>query len=83
MPTTTEELDRLTDPDVEIKEPQRFLSRTEVAKYLGLAGLHSLSDAKLPPPDVVVGDRIGWTTETIDAWNAQRPGRGRWGPRGG
>jgi hypothetical protein len=61
--------------------PVHYLGRTEVAHYLGLAGLQSLTGVELPPPDVIVGDRKGWKKETIDAWNAQRPGRGRWGPR--
>jgi predicted DNA-binding transcriptional regulator AlpA len=63
------------------KQPLHFLSRTEVAEHLGLAGLHSLTGVKLPPPDVIVGDRLGWTEATIDEWQANRPGRGRWGPR--
>lgn len=72
------------------KEPMRFLSRTGVAEYLGLAGLHSLTGVQLPDPDVIVGldmvdispsDRVGWTPATIDEWQANRPGRGRWGPR--
>lgn len=63
------------------KEPLHFLSRTEVAEHLGLAGLHSLTGVELPEPDVTVGDRKGWTVATIDEWQANRPGRGRWGPR--
>lgn len=62
-------------------EPMRFLSRTGVAHHLGLVGLYSLTDVTLPPPDAIIGNRKGWKPETIDAWNAQRPGRGRWGKR--
>lgn len=62
-------------------EPIQYMGRTEVAHYLGLAGLASLTGVTLPPPDAVIGDRKGWTAETIDEWNANRPGRGRWGPR--
>lgn len=32
-----------------------------------------------PPPDAKIGNAYGWTVETIDAWNATRPGRGNWG----
>jgi hypothetical protein len=64
-----------TDP------PLRFMGRTEVAYYLGLSCLGSLTTAKLPPPDIIVGDRKGWTTDTIDAWRQTRPGRGNWGLR--
>jgi len=71
-------LDTLLDP---AKEPITYLGRTEVAHYLGLAGLPSLTGVELPPPDAVIGDRKGWTPETIDAWKKTRPGRGRWGPR--
>lgn len=62
-------------------EPIVYLGRTEVAHYLGLVGLASLTGVALPTPDAVIGDRKGWLPETIDAWNAKRPGRGRWGPR--
>jgi len=61
----------------------RFLSRTEVAKYLGMRGYHSLSGVELPAPDALIGDCKGWTPATIDAWQAARPGRGRWGARTG
>lgn len=68
-------------PQPKPKEPIKYLGRTEVALYLGLAGLPSLTGVELPPPDAVIGDRKGWTEATIDEWNANRPGRGRWGPR--
>lgn len=58
-----------------------YLGRTEVAHHLGLSGITSLTGVALPPPDATIGDRKGWLPETIDAWNALRPGRGRWGPR--
>lgn len=69
------------DAEGEATYPISYLSRTEVAHYLGLAGLPSLTGVTLPPPDAQIGDRKGWLPETIDAWNAKRPGRGRWGPR--
>lgn len=59
----------------------RFLSRTEVAEYLGLAGVNSLSKIELPRPDVIVGKAKGWTKATIDEWRESRPGQGWWGPR--
>ena len=62
-------------------EPTVYLGRTEVARHLGLAGLASLTGVSLPTPDAIIGDRKGWLVETIDEWNANRPGRGRWGPR--
>ena len=34
-----------------------------------------------PPPDVQVGQSPGWTADTLDAWQAQRPGRGAGGGR--
>lgn len=58
-----------------------YLGRTEVAYYLGLAGLASLTGVVLPPPDATIGDRKGWLPSTIDVWQKNRPGRGRWGER--
>jgi hypothetical protein len=70
------------------KQPVRYLSRTGVATHLKMAGLHSLTGVELPEPDIIIGDpknwgkaHKGWTVETIDEWQANRPGRGRWGPR--
>lgn len=68
-------------PEYGTVAPLKFLSKTEVAHYLGLAGLPSLTSVKLPPPDAMIGDHKGWTEATIDEWNATRPGRGRWGAR--
>ncbi|WP_266115123.1 hypothetical protein [Aldersonia sp. NBC_00410] len=56
-----------------------YLSRTEVAAYLGLAGVKSLSRVVLPRPDVMVGNHKGWTPTTIDNWKSNRPGPGWWG----
>lgn len=58
-----------------------FLSRAEVARRIGLKSVRSLSGMELPDHDVLVGEHKGWRTETIDAWQATRPGRGRWGSR--
>jgi len=55
----------------------RFLSRTEVATYLGLKSVQSLSRMTLPPPDAEIGNHKGWLPETLDEWKKSRPGRGR------
>ena len=40
-----------------------------------------LLNLKLPEPDATIGRTRGWLPETIDEWNAQRPGRGVGGGR--
>ncbi|MBB3040165.1 hypothetical protein [Hoyosella altamirensis] len=66
--------------------PELYMSRGQVEEYLGLA-TGSLGRIKMPPPDVIVGPLNddgsiprgtvrGWSKETIDEWNKQRPGRG-------
>ena len=57
-----------------------YLSLTEVAARLGIT-TGALARYKLPPADVTVGRTRGWSEETIDAWNAARPGRGVGGGR--
>lgn len=52
-----------------------YLSTAEVAEHLGLASRGSLP-GNLPEPDAYVGRSRGWLTETIDRWNAARPGKG-------
>lgn len=59
----------------------RYLSRAEVAERIGLKSVRSLSGLLMPPHDVEVGKHKGWKVETIDAWQAERPGRGWWGQR--
>lgn len=59
----------------------RYLGRVELAERIGLKSVRSLSGMSLPPHDVEIGVHKGWKAETIDAWNATRPGRGRWGAR--
>jgi predicted DNA-binding transcriptional regulator AlpA len=55
----------------------RYLSRPEVAARIGVQK-DTLNRYKLPPPDAQIGVRqVGWLPETIDAWQAARPGRGR------
>lgn len=53
----------------------RYLSRTEVAERIGVQPT-SLGRYKLPEPDAMIGDVRGWLPDTVDEWNAQRPGRG-------
>ena len=58
---------------------KRYLSRMQFAARIGVKPA-SLSRYKLPTPDVIVDPETrpvqGWTEETIDKWNAARPGRG-------
>jgi|688.fasta_scaffold1216790_2 hypothetical protein len=65
----------------EKRKVARYMGRAEVAAHLGLKSVRSLTRIKLPPPDAIIGPHKGWLKETIDEWNAARPGRGRWGPR--
>jgi predicted DNA-binding transcriptional regulator AlpA len=54
---------------------KRYLSLTEVAQRLGVTK-GALARYKLPEPDVLVGSIRGWSEQTIDNWNAARPGHG-------
>lgn len=62
---------------------RHYLGRREVAERLnitvGTLDRYS-AEGRLPAPDVLVGDGPravrGWLPETIDEWNANRPGRG-------
>ena len=56
------------------------MSKADVARHIGL-GPRSLSRVRLPKADARIGPYKGWRQSTIDEWNAQRPGRGRWGAR--
>lgn len=58
----------------------RYLSLTEVAARLGIT-TGALAGYKLPEPDALIGRTRGWLPETIDEWNAARPGRGVGGGR--
>lgn len=57
-----------------------YYSRSDFAAYIGITP-GTLSSYKLPEADVIIGlsgsGVRGWTKETIDAWQAARPGRGR------
>lgn len=59
---------------------ERYLGVKQVAERLGITP-GGLLNLKLPEPDAYIGRTRGWKTETIDAWNAARPGRGVGGGR--
>lgn len=54
-----------------------YLSRAQLAERIGVA-VGTLSRYKLPEPDAMIGTTRGWLPETVDAWNAGRPGSGNW-----
>ncbi|QEU11261.1 putative transcriptional regulator [Mycobacteroides abscessus subsp. abscessus] len=60
---------------------QVYLSRTDVAERIGVQ-VATLSRYRLPEPDAQIGilkrPTSGWLPETIDRWNAERPGSGNW-----
>jgi hypothetical protein len=56
--------------------PVRYLSRKQVAEYLGVQP-DTLGRYRLPGPDAWIGDVRGWLPETIVRWNAARAGRVR------
>lgn len=55
-----------------------YLGIKQVSERLGVANAASYD---LPKPDVTIGRTRGWLPDTIDQWNAQRPGRGVGGGR--
>lgn len=57
-----------------------YLGVKQVADRLGITP-GGLLNLKLPEPDVLIGRTRGWSAETIDEWNAKRPGRGVGGGR--
>jgi len=59
---------------------ERYLGVTDIAKRLGISAA-AVSAYRLPEPDAYIGRTRGWKAETIDAWNAARPGRGVGGGR--
>ncbi|MFT4258964.1 helix-turn-helix transcriptional regulator [Microbacterium sp.] len=56
----------------------RYLTSAELAERIGVAP-DTVRRYKLPEPDAMIGRTRGWLPETVDAWNAGRPGRGNWG----
>lgn len=68
------------------RRTQRFLNLAQVEERLGLAP-RSLSKVRMPAPDAITGPENpdgtlprgttrGWLPDTIDEWNATRPGQG-------
>lgn len=55
-----------------------YLGIKQVSERLGVTNAASYD---LPEPDVTIGRTRGWLPDTIDQWNAQRPGRGVGGGR--
>ena len=55
-----------------------YLGIKQVSERLGVANAASYD---LPEPDVTIGRTRGGLPETIDQWDAQRPGRGVGGGR--
>ncbi len=58
----------------------RYLSRKEFAERIGCS-THSLGNYDLPDPDAVTGEVRGWLSTTVDDWDRNRPGRGKWKKR--
>ena len=61
-------------------EARFFLSRSEFVERIGVK-MDTLDRYKLPGPDAIIGASgkratSGWLLETVDAWNAARPGKG-------
>ncbi|MDE1643208.1 MULTISPECIES: helix-turn-helix transcriptional regulator [Actinotignum] len=57
----------------------RYLTTGEAAQRLGIQRTTFTSYVQkglTPPPDAITGTIQGWLPETIDDWNANRPGRG-------
>ena len=52
---------------------ERFLSLKEVGERLGVKN-PAAKGYNLPEPDALIGATRGWLQETIDRWNAARPG---------
>ena len=62
---------------------KQYLSLADFANRVGIArntiGVYS-TRGKLPEPDAIIGIEgssvRGWLPETVDAWQASRPGKG-------
>lgn len=62
-----------------------YLSLNQFGQRIGLSHTTMQSyqrEKRLPEPDVAIGGSArghtyGWSIETIDAWQASRPGRGK------
>jgi predicted DNA-binding transcriptional regulator AlpA len=49
-----------------------FMSRGEIAEYLGVSLATVKGYVDFPAPDVTVGRNQGWAKETVDRWAASR-----------
>lgn len=63
------------------RQVARYMSKADIAEYIGVAGVKSLTRAKLPPPDAIIGQHPGWLPSTVQRWAATRPGPGWHGAR--
>lgn len=54
---------------------KHYLGFTGFAERVGMKP-GALGNYTLPEPDVYIGSIRGWRPETVDAWNAARPGHG-------
>ncbi|WP_228822173.1 helix-turn-helix transcriptional regulator [Nocardia farcinica] len=52
----------------------RYLSAPELAERIGVQRT-TLNRYKLPVEDALIGDVRGWLAQTVDDWNARRPGK--------
>lgn len=50
----------------------RFMSRGEIADYLGVTLATVKQYKTFPPPDAMIGRNQGWTKETVDEWVKSR-----------
>ena len=62
---------------------RHYLSASDFAKRIDITQqtlTTYFKDGRLPEPDVAIGSghgiRYGWLPETVDAWQASRPGKG-------
>ncbi|RSX58177.1 hypothetical protein D2E24_0537 [Bifidobacterium samirii] len=60
---------------------EHHLGVKQVAEHLDIIQ-GALLSLNLPEPDAIIGRTRGWKPETIDQWNANRPGRGVGGEGG-
>lgn len=64
--------------------PIVYLDMPGVARHLGLSPATIRAyrhEGTLPEPDAITGSMPGWLPETIDTWQANRPGQGAGGGR--
>lgn len=61
--------------DFRLVAPTQYLSIAEFAARVGVSA-DTLKNYALPPADGLIGRYRGWLPETVDRWNAARPGRG-------